>query len=198
MKAGLLEKLKARAAGRKLSDLTIGPVLTWTTDAILAHAKRLLEIPGAKLLWGGRPLEGHTIPACYGAVEPTAVAVPLGALRDAAHFEAATTEVFGPFQVVVEYSGEPAGCVWVTPGVHPGGCWEQEVPCLQLRRLHPPGSPSQPPRFRCRPAICARADSELPLVLDALERMSHHLTAAVVSNDALFLQVGPPQASLQG
>ncbi|GBF90904.1 aldehyde dehydrogenase [Raphidocelis subcapitata] len=133
--AGLLDKLKARAASRRLSDLTIGPVLTWTTDAILSHARRLLAIPGAKLLWGGRPLEGHAIPACYGAVEPTAVSVPLAALRDAAHFEAATTEVFGPFQVVVEY-----------------------------------------------------ADNELPQVLDAMERMSNHLTAAVVSNDVPFLQ----------
>ncbi len=45
--AGLLNKLKERAAGRKLSDLTVGPVITWTTDAILAHMQRLLQIPGA-------------------------------------------------------------------------------------------------------------------------------------------------------
>lgn len=106
VKAGLLDRLEARARARRLSDLTIGPVLTWTTDAILAHAKRLLAIPGARLLWGGKPLAGpHAIPPCYGAVEPTAVSVPLAALSDAAHFEAATTEVFGPFQVVVEYGG---------------------------------------------------------------------------------------------
>ena len=30
------------------------------------------------------------------------------------------------------------------------------------------------------------SDATLPLVLDACERMSHHLTAAVVSNDVLF------------
>ncbi|KAI8477378.1 MAG: aldehyde dehydrogenase [Monoraphidium minutum] len=135
VKAGLLDKIKARAASRTLSDLTIGPVLTWTTDAILGHAARLLEIPGSRLLFGGRPLERHAIPKCYGAVEPTAVSVPLKALGDAEAFKAATTEVFGPFQVVVEYG-----------------------------------------------------DADLPLVLDALERMSHHLTAAVVSNDAMFLQ----------
>jgi 1-pyrroline-5-carboxylate dehydrogenase len=105
VKAGLFAKLEARARRRKLDDLTIGPVLTWTTDAILGHTKRLLAIPGAKLLWGGKPLRGHSIPECYGAVEPTAVSVPLAALADAAHFEAATTEVFGPFQVVVEYGG---------------------------------------------------------------------------------------------
>lgn len=32
------------------------------------------------------------------------------------------------------------------------------------------------------------SDSELPLVLEACERMENHLTAAVVSNDALFRQ----------
>jgi 1-pyrroline-5-carboxylate dehydrogenase len=32
------------------------------------------------------------------------------------------------------------------------------------------------------------SDSELPAVLGALERMEHHLTAAVVSNDSAFLQ----------
>jgi len=32
---------------RKLEDLTIGPVLTWTTKAIMEHQERLLQIPGA-------------------------------------------------------------------------------------------------------------------------------------------------------
>jgi hypothetical protein len=32
-------------------------------------------------------------------------------------------------------------------------------------------------------------DEDLPLVLEACERMHAHLTAAVVSNDVLFLQV---------
>lgn len=45
--AGLLDKMKARAASRKLDDLTIGPVLTWTTEAMLEHMHKLLAIPGA-------------------------------------------------------------------------------------------------------------------------------------------------------
>jgi 1-pyrroline-5-carboxylate dehydrogenase len=83
-------------------------------------------------LLGGK----HSIPKKYGAIEPTAVRLPLKAMvaSDDA-FSAATTEVFGPFQAVVSYS-----------------------------------------------------DADLPLVLECLERMSHHLTAAVVSNDAMFLQ----------
>lgn len=97
--AGLEAALARRAAARNLADLTIGPVLTWTTEAILAHVDRLLRIPGARVAWGGRPLEGHSIPAVYGAVEPTAVFVPLPELLKPEHFEAATTEVFGPFQV---------------------------------------------------------------------------------------------------
>lgn len=32
---------------------------------------------GARVMWGGRLLKDHRIPACYGAWEPTAVYVPL-------------------------------------------------------------------------------------------------------------------------
>jgi len=39
--------LKALAARRKLEDLTVGPILTWTNDKINEHIKKLLEIPGA-------------------------------------------------------------------------------------------------------------------------------------------------------
>jgi 1-pyrroline-5-carboxylate dehydrogenase len=134
-KAGLLEQMRGRAESRQLSDLTIGPVLTWTTEAILGHMNKLLQVPGAKLLWGGEPLKDHTIPECYGAVRPTAVFVPLLAMRDPAVFKLVTTEVFGPFQVISEFE-----------------------------------------------------DDQLRSVLDVCESMSHHLTAAVVSNDINFLQ----------
>jgi len=37
-----------------------------------------LSIPtGARLLFGGQPLKGHSIPPQYGAIQPTAVFVPL-------------------------------------------------------------------------------------------------------------------------
>lgn len=130
----LLPRLGELAARRKLDDLALGPVLTWTNDQMLAHVRALLAISGSELLFGGKALEGHSIPPCYGALEATAVKVPLSAL-EGDHFDLITTEIFGPFQVVVSY-----------------------------------------------------ADSELPTVLDILERMSHHLTAGVVSNDALFLK----------
>lgn len=57
--AGLEEKLAQRAALRKLDDLSIGPVLTWTTDAMLAHVDKLLEIPGTS------PLLGHEHPFLF-------------------------------------------------------------------------------------------------------------------------------------
>lgn len=133
VRAGLFEQLGSLAARRSLDNLTVGPVLTWTTEAFLAHKARLLEIPGARVLFGGNPLTGHSIPSCYGAWEPTAIFVPLEQLISDAHFAACTTEVFGPFQVVTEYD-----------------------------------------------------DGSVGRVLEACERMDHHLTAAVVSNDVAF------------
>jgi 1-pyrroline-5-carboxylate dehydrogenase len=65
-------------------------------------------------------------------MEATAVRVPIDALAGE-HIERVTTELFGPFQVIVSWG-----------------------------------------------------DGELPKVLDVLERMSHHLTAAVVSKDIDF------------
>ena len=132
-KTQLLEKMKANAAKRSMEDLTVGPILTVTTKRFLDHTNRLLQIPGAKLLFGGKELTGHKIPECYGAVEPTAVFVPLPELLKAEHYEQCTTEIFGPFQVVTEFD-----------------------------------------------------DTSLESVLEALERMSHHLTAAVVSNNVEF------------
>ena len=55
---------------------------------------------GAKLLFGGKEIQNHTIPKVYGAIEPTAVFVPLKeVLKDEETFNLVTTEVFGPVQV---------------------------------------------------------------------------------------------------
>ncbi|XP_057417420.1 probable aldehyde dehydrogenase [Lotus japonicus] len=134
-KTSLISKLKDLAERRKLADLTIGPVLTVTTETMLEHVNKLLEIPGSKLLFGGRPLEDHSIPSIYGAIKPTAVYVPLEEIVKDKNYELVTKEIFGPFQIVTDYKS-----------------------------------------------------SQLSIVLDALEKMHAHLTAAVVSNDPLFLQ----------
>lgn len=128
----LLPKLGELASRRSLDDLSLGPVLTWTDERMQAHVNAVKAISGAELLFGGKPLEGHTIPACYGAMEATAIRVPIDAVVGE-HFDLVTTELFGPFQVIVSWG-----------------------------------------------------DDELPKVLDILERMSHHLTAAVVSRDVDF------------
>jgi 1-pyrroline-5-carboxylate dehydrogenase len=104
--AGLLEKMRARAATRNLDDLTVGPVLTVTTREILDHTEKLASIPGAEILWGGKELEGHTIPEIYGAVEPTAVFVPLEEMIKKEHFDDCVRELFAPFQVVTYFNDD--------------------------------------------------------------------------------------------
>ncbi|KAE8681357.1 Aldehyde dehydrogenase 12A1 isoform 3 [Hibiscus syriacus] len=133
--SSLISKIKGLAERRKLEDLTIGPVLTVTTEAMLEHKKKLLQIPGSKLLFGGEPLENHSIPTIYGAMKPTSIYVPLEEILKPANYELVTKEIFGPFQIITDYKKD-----------------------------------------------------QLAMVLDALERMHAHLTAAVVSNDPIFLQ----------
>ena len=84
--------------------MTIGPVLTWDNVRIKQHLDALLELEGAKVLFGGKPLMGHSIPARYGSWEPTAVYVPLKHFRGQKKLKLITTEVFGPFQVVTDYN----------------------------------------------------------------------------------------------
>ena len=133
LKTDLMDKIKVNASKRKLDDLTAGPTLTVSTQQFKDHMNRLLSVPGARLLFGGEELPNHKIPDKYGAMQPTAVFVPLDQMLHPDHFEACVTEIFAPFQVVTHYN-----------------------------------------------------DDSIGEVLTALERMSHHLTAAVVSNDVSF------------
>jgi 1-pyrroline-5-carboxylate dehydrogenase len=130
---GLMDKIKANAAKRSMDDFTVGPTLTVTTKQFLDHTNRLASLPGAEVLWGGKELQNHKIPEQYGAVEPTAVYVPLEQMMKEENFDQCVSELFAPFQVITYYN-----------------------------------------------------DDTLDQVLAALEGMSHHLTAAVVSNDQQF------------
>eukprot|EP00388_Colpodella_angusta_P008232 GDKJ01022657.1.p1 GENE.GDKJ01022657.1~~GDKJ01022657.1.p1 ORF type:complete len:545 (+),score=103.58 GDKJ01022657.1:25-1659(+) len=135
MDAGIIEKMKQRAATRSLNDLTCSPILSHTTQQVHDHVNFLASLPGGRVLFGGRPLTNHNIPSCYGAYEPTAVFVPLETiLSSPENLKKVTTELFGPVQVITEWK-----------------------------------------------------DGEVQMVLDVLEGMSHHLTAAVVSKDSVFL-----------
>ena len=130
---GFFDRAKL-AARRNLAELTVGPVLTQTTEQMLEHAEALASLPGAYVAFGGKELEGNTAPPQYGCIEPTAVYVPLDQiLASEENFALATKEVFGPFQVITSFD-----------------------------------------------------DASEELVLEACERMTNHLTAAVVSNDPRF------------
>ena len=48
----------------------------------------------------------HTIPDCYGSWFPTAVQIPLKEFIKRENYKICTTEIFGPFQIVVEYNND--------------------------------------------------------------------------------------------
>ena len=98
----LLPKLDELASRRSLDDLTTGPVLSWTNEQIRTHIDAVLAVDGTELLFGGKPLTGHSIPDCFGAYEPTAIRVSLGAMQSG-NFDLLAKELFGPFQIVVTY-----------------------------------------------------------------------------------------------
>jgi 1-pyrroline-5-carboxylate dehydrogenase len=103
-KTALLDKMKAQAAKRNVKNLTAASILTWDNKKIQAHQDALLELKGAEVIFGGKPLKGHNIPDCYGAWEPTAIFVPLSHFKSAKKRKLLTTELFGPFQIVTEYT----------------------------------------------------------------------------------------------
>lgn len=104
-------KLRRLAKRRSLSNLSVGSLLSITNKQIQEHLANLLKLPYVKLLWGGKPLVGHTIPDCYGAYEPTAVYVPSRLFDADQHFELLTKEIFGPFQIIVEYNDQQVGAM---------------------------------------------------------------------------------------
>lgn len=134
-KTNLLDTMKAQAAKRNLKDLTVGPVLSWDNARIAEHIENVLHLDGAKILFGGVPLQGHSIPSKYGSYEPTAIYVPLKHFRSTKKRQLLTTELFGPFQIVTEYGNK-----------------------------------------------------DVDFLLDILEQLPHHLTAACVSNDPIFTE----------
>ena len=105
VKQGLFQELESIASKRCLANLTVGPVLSHSTAEILDHAKKILEIPGARLLFGGTALgEPHAIPKQYGAVRPTAIFVPISQIgKSESQFRLVTREIFGPFQIITSF-----------------------------------------------------------------------------------------------
>jgi len=134
MDSGLMGKIEKLASRRKFEDLTISPVITWTSKQLSEVIEKLLKIPGSKLLFGGKPITGTKVPEKYGLFECTAVYVPIKQILLKDNFELVAAEVFGPVQIITSYD---------TP--------------------------------------------EFDIVLEIVEKIPHHLTAAIVSNDINFL-----------
>lgn len=61
-KTNLMDNVKKQALSRNLKDLSIGPVFTWNNNQIKEHIDAVLELEGSKVLFGGKPLTGHSIP----------------------------------------------------------------------------------------------------------------------------------------
>lgn len=103
-KTNFLELIERQASKRKLENLSVGPVLSWNNERIKAHIDAILELDGAKILFGGEPLpQPHHIPSVYGSYKPTAIFVPFKHFRSEKKSKLLTTELFGPFQIVTEY-----------------------------------------------------------------------------------------------
>lgn len=67
-KTNFYELLEQQAGKRSLKNLSVGPILSWNNEKIKAHIDAVMELEGAKILFGGKPLsESHTIPGVYGS-----------------------------------------------------------------------------------------------------------------------------------
>jgi 1-pyrroline-5-carboxylate dehydrogenase len=105
IEAKFINKIKELAEQRSYKNGTLSPIMTLTNQAILNHIDNVLKIPGSQILFGGKPVtEQHSIPDCYGSFKPTAIYVPLKAFKNQKYFDIITTEIFGPFQIVTEYT----------------------------------------------------------------------------------------------
>jgi 1-pyrroline-5-carboxylate dehydrogenase len=96
-KTDLYENMRKQRDRRSLNDLTISPTLSITNETFKAHMDAVMQLEGAELMWGGKPLTGHSIPSVHGCYEPTAVKVPIKHFKKKRTRELLTTELFAPF-----------------------------------------------------------------------------------------------------
>ncbi|XP_022755434.1 uncharacterized protein LOC111303436 [Durio zibethinus] len=59
---------------------------------MLEHKKKLLQISGSKLLFGGESLENHSFPPIYGVLKPTAIYIPVEEILKEANYELIVTD----------------------------------------------------------------------------------------------------------
>jgi 1-pyrroline-5-carboxylate dehydrogenase len=106
----LLASMQRLAEQRNYGDLTLGPILSVSNEEFLSHIQNIKNaIPQAEVLWGGAVnTDNNEIPTdLYGSFQPTAVKVPIQEIvKGEENFCLVSIEIFGPFQIVVEYGDE--------------------------------------------------------------------------------------------
>jgi 1-pyrroline-5-carboxylate dehydrogenase len=106
----LLASMQRLAEQRNYGDLTLGPILSVSNEEFLSHIQNIKNaIPQAEVLWGGAVnTDNNEIPTdLYGSFQPTAVKVPIQEIaKSEENLRLVSTEIFGPFQIVVEYGDE--------------------------------------------------------------------------------------------
>ena len=58
------------ASKRSMENLTVGPVLTWSTEAMLGHVDKLLKIPGTAPALAASFLAAHAAPNLPSLAKP--------------------------------------------------------------------------------------------------------------------------------
>ena len=103
--AGVLEKLAIRTAGRKLSDLTISPIMSVTNQDIETRIKDLLTLSGSQIIVGGKKVASENcVPINYGLFEPTIIQIPFEHFKRIENHDLLFKELFGPLLIVTEYN----------------------------------------------------------------------------------------------
>ncbi|KAG9394128.1 1-pyrroline-5-carboxylate dehydrogenase [Carpediemonas membranifera] len=101
-KTDFLARFEHYAGTRSFEELSIPPVLSHTSADIKAHQDKLVAM-GGKVVFGGKAVDGTAVPAKYGLYQPTLVEVPLEQALKPENFPVVTTEIFGPFCVLIRY-----------------------------------------------------------------------------------------------
>lgn len=99
----IINSLNKFADKRNLEDLTNVPLLSINNDTIQKHIDKLKNINGTRILFGGDTIFG-IVHEKYGFIEPTLIYIPLKEIMKKENFDIVTTEIFGPVQIITDYS----------------------------------------------------------------------------------------------
>lgn len=163
--------------------------------------QRLLAIDGAELLFGGEELNGgqHTIPKKYGALQPTAVFVPLRKMLQVSRRACMTLSL--PCGCRCAHLRLPVGNPMALQDKHyetvttevfgplqVRGCGDADVivPLVASLVRWRPGCAATRACARRLQVVTEYSNKSVDKVIEACDRMHAHLTAAIVSKDEQF------------